>query len=72
MSSSGYVNGCYLIYCDAEGTITTNNIVRTNKAYDAATDTLVWTEEDSSWKYFRISSYQCSQEPIVTMNEEID
>jgi hypothetical protein len=71
MSQEGYVNGCYLIFCDDEGNITTKNVVRTNKAYDAATDTLVWTETNSTAKFFKVSSYKCDERPIITMNEEI-
>lgn len=70
-TSSGYVDGGYLILYGDNGTITTKIIGRFNENYDAATDTYVWREMNSGWKYFRISAYKCEEAPIVTMNEEI-
>lgn len=68
---SGYVSGGYLIIYTDDGTISTKTIGRDNADYDSATDTFVWCEVDSTWKYFRISAYKCDDAPIITMNEEI-
>lgn len=70
-TTSGYADGGYLIFWDKYGNLTTEVIGRTNQNYDSATDTFVWSAENAYRRYFRISAYKGSKEPIVTMNEEI-
>lgn len=70
-TTSGYADGGYLVFCDKFGNVTAAVIERANPNYDATTDTLVWSEENASRMYFRISAYKGSEAPIVTMDEEI-
>lgn len=70
-TTSGYVDGGYLVLYADDGTISAKIIGRTNENYDSATDTFVWCEENSTCKYFRISAYKGDDAPIITMNEEI-
>lgn len=70
-TTSGYADGGYLIFWDKFGNLTAEVIGRTNQQYDAETDTFVWSAENTNRRYFRISAYKGSEDPIVTMNEEI-
>lgn len=69
--TGGYVQGGYLVFCDDTGIFSTQTIGRNNPNYDAATDTLVWSDSNSKYQYFRISAYKCEEAPIITKNEEI-
>lgn len=71
----GYNSGLYFVKWLSDGSISTHhwNYKNTHPeaVYDSVTDTWTIVVTDNSAKYFRVSGYKGSNEPIITMNEEI-
>lgn len=71
-SQNGYVANFYMVGCKADGSIVTKTFkVGTTAEYDATNDIATFTTPNEAYKYFRISAYVGSINPVVTINEEI-
>lgn len=71
-----YNNGLYFVIWSSDGSISAHHYDYTNTpdgvVYNADTDTWTVTLTSSEGTYFRLSAYNGDNEPIVTMNEEIE